>query len=144
MAHGRPDFFGTPIHLKYGTTNVITDSKVGNLGIEKEIIRVDGCGVCLGGLVDECGNVPDESDMIKLYVDDVMIEAVTPIVLLTRGLLNRNYPSLQLSTFDPDAPRFSFTFSGDWSYEHNFSIGVIAANIGGVTVRCWAWYYEVK
>ena len=122
MAHGRPDFFGTPVHPNYGTslsTTGITDITTTLL---TPIVTVAAKGVTLGGYVFCAVGAPINTDIIYLYVDGQLLFGTSYIGLLDLNHVYPNASPLFLSEYDVDSGEFGVSLSPLIPFENELAL----------------------
>jgi len=144
MAHGRPDFFGSPIHMKYGKSRRETSIVNCPVAVETQLIDINACAICQGAVVFTSGLVPQYTDTVYLYIDGLLIEAVTFRGLQVRGQMGGGKPAFSLSAYDPDSLTFAVMLNGQWPFENELLLTYMAGNAAGVFVTTWAWYYSAE
>lgn len=131
MAHGRPDFFGTPIHPKYGTstyqTGLVTTI---NAGFDADMFNVTDKGRIYGGYLN-LGFVFDGTlATVQLHVDGTLIWGFNVGNYLDRCWFYSDVDPIFLRLYDLDAGYVFFGFCKDITFEREYRVRVF--NLSGV------------
>ena len=121
MAKGRPDFFGTPIHPKYGT------SKKGDLN-----------KVCPGGVISTVLDLSAKGVVFAGHLRTVDTDSTI------NGTFMGSHRPLFLTYYDPDYPRFMVEFGSLIPFEKSFKVTYQPSGVNDVTVAGDLYYYSME
>ena len=125
MAHGRPDFFGTPVHPKYGTTKVVFDTALALPKlIQTTVFNILGKGVIAGGFVALYGGLIATGDIVLVTIDNAEVWYTTAGSSLNNNLSLNARNVLQLSCFDIDGERESWVIGFEFPFDLNVKLQI--------------------
>lgn len=134
MAHGRPDFFGTPIHPKYGVgTRQVSLIATLNAGLDADVFNITDKGRTYGGYLN-LGSVTDGTlATVQLYVDGSLIWGFNVGNFMDRCWIYSDVDPIFLRVYDLDAGHVFFGFCKDFTFESEFRVHVF--NLSAVQMQ---------
>jgi len=132
MLHGRPDFFGTPIHPKYGqfTQYRKLATVIANLATEN-IVDVSAKGLILGGFIVFATGLGDGNVTVIPTIDGELVAGLSVYAINRYRILERlNFPVFVLE-LDPDN-EVVFGFGEGLPFEKSYSMTM--SNNSGVQI----------
>ena len=138
MAHGRPDFFGTPIHPKYGIGSYQT-GLVGtiNAGLDADIFNVTDKGRTYGGYLN-LGKVTNGTLVtVQLNVDGTVIWGFDVENYRGRCWFYSDVDPIFMRLCDYDGGYAFFGFTRDFTFEkeyrvHVFNFSAVQITLAGI------------
>lgn len=144
MARGRPDFFGTPVHPKYGTSKGVAINVSGGAVAPLVLATITAKGVIFGGFIDIADSDVSVNDHLSIDVDGVRFSYAQWQQWYDLGFfLGSNMP-IVLTCFDPDSPRFAFELNRLIPFETSVVLTYHHAPATNVTVNGAVYYYDME
>lgn len=143
MGHGRPDFFGTPIHPKWGTSRRGVWADPITAGAEETMITIGGCGLVVAGFIYTNDNNYHLDNMMRIYVNGEMIVTRSWLTLLDWNVFPPVRYPLTLIHYDPDVPLLCAAYSVDLPFESEVKLNYWArSSVLDVVVSSELTYYR--
>lgn len=144
MSHGRPDFFGTPIHPRYGTARSEFETPAADSRVFYPLITVNAKGLAVGGVIRTID--PDSAIGDLIYID---IDGERAAVCSWAELMHQQYVvglpfPLVILIYDVDTPQFNCGIGVELPFENQIIIGYYVAGLNPVTLACRLTYYDLE
>ena len=138
MAKGRPDFFGTPIHPKYGT-GTYQGSLVAtiNAGLDTDVFNITDKGRIYGGYLNLAHVADGTLATVQLFVDGTLIWGYNVKNYMDRCWVYPEVDPVFLRLYDLDAEHVMFGFCKDYTFEkeyriHVFNLSAVQMSLAGI------------
>ena len=144
MPRGRPDFFGTPIHERYGVCKQANGFETAEFMVEKELVNVSAKGMLAGGFVSTIDTDALPQNVVGIKIDGNWITSHAFIVLLNQGIFSGTDQPMVLVRYMPDLPAYSVAFPIDLPFETSISFWYMNTAVNPVVVSYWLVYYDIE
>jgi len=144
MAHGRPDFFGMPIHPRYGDVYGDGLAVDCDFGEWTSLLSVEGKGEITGGVIHT--NDPQSSfgDFVQLRIDGETVFNYNYLNLSRFNFTSYGLLPFFLECYDRDTPVFSVVLGTLVPFEVSFELLYYASAAGTTTVVRTIFYYLIE
>lgn len=143
MARGRPDFFGTPIHPSYGDVVQFSGDVVAVSKVETTIKEVLGKGTWFHAQLYSYNANSKTTDIIRLYVDDIMIMQRQWGELNRYGFIHGSGALFKVTCYDPDSPFFVGLFNAMLPFREKAKITYFNDSLVNYNVTYLLDYYDI-